>query len=294
MTREAATISLTLLLLSLVLGGCWRPKLDETFGDGAADVGPNRTIILATTTSTEDSGLLTFLLPFFGEQRGARVDVIAVGTGQALQIGRDGNADVLVVHARHLEDVFMDEGHGVRREDLMYNDFIIVGPEHDPAGVAGIGEAGAAFAEIARTGATFVSRGDESGTHAKELVIWSTVRVDRAGDWYVSAGQGMGEVLTMAEEEQAYTLSDRATFLARKQQGTELVVLLEGDPSLVNPYGVIAVDPAKSPEINAELADRFIDWLISVPTQEKIGQFGIEQFGMPLFAPDSEPWHRAN
>jgi len=293
MASTAATLCLTLLLLGGLVG-CGAPERAGPSGDRANRVASDRTIVLATTTSTDDSGLLTFLLPFFETEWGARVAVIAVGTGQALQIGRDGDADVLVVHARDLEDLFMDEGHGVRREDLMVNDFIIVGPGQDPAGIRGIGQAGAAFARIASAEATFISRGDDSGTHAKERAIWSTAQVDPAGAWYVSAGQGMGDVLTMAEEEGAYTLTDRATYLTRTRQGTELVILMEGDPGLVNTYGVIAVNPTKSPQIKAELADRLIDWLISVPAQEKIGQFGLEEFGTPLFNPASEPWHNAN
>ncbi len=253
-----------------------------------------RTLTLATTTSTENSGLLGYLLPFFEEEYNTEVEVIAVGTGQALQIGEDGNADVLMVHARSLEDAFMDAGHGVRREDLMYNDFVIVGPRDDPAGIEGTTDAAAAFAQIAEAEATFISRGDESGTHTKEKTIWSAAGVEPSGDWYIAAGQGMGAVLTMADEQEGYTLSDRATYLARTLEGTDLVILTEGDPILFNPYGVIAVNPDKSPEINAELANQFIDWLISVPTQEKIAEFGVEQFGSPLFTPDSEPWREAN
>ncbi len=246
-------------------------------------------LILATTTSTEDSGLLDYLLPDFELE----VDVIAVGTGQALKLGQDGNADVLLVHARSLEDAFMEAGHGVRREDVMYNDFVVVGPPDDPAGIEGMENAAEAFAKIAAAEATFISRGDDSGTHTREKAIWSAAGVDPSGDWYISAGQGMGAVLTMADEQQAYTLSDRATYLARTLEGTDLVILVEGDPILFNPYGVIAVNPAKNPDINAELANQFVDWLISVPTQEKIAQFGAEEFGMPLFTPDSEPWREA-
>jgi tungstate transport system substrate-binding protein len=247
-------------------------------------------LILATTTSTEDSGLLDYLLPDFEQEFGAEVDVIAVGTGQALQTGEDGNADVLLVHARAREDEFMAAGHGTRREEVMYNDFIILGPADDPAGIKGMTSAAEAFQKISESASTFISRGDESGTHTKELSIWEAAGIEPAGDWYVSAGQGMGEVLTMADEQQAYTLSDRATYLARTQEGTELVILVEGDESLFNPYGVIAVNPDKNPAINAELANQFIDWIISVPVQEKIGQFGVEEFGQSLFIPDSQPW----
>lgn len=252
-------------------------------------------LILATTTSTEDSGLLGEILPDFEKQFNANVEVIAVGTGQAMQLGKDGNADVLLVHDRAREDAFMQEGNGVRREDVMYNDFVIIGPEGDPAGIKGMTSATEAFKAIAGTGVVFLSRGDDSGTHGKEKAIWSAAGIEPSGEWYLSTGLGMGELLTMTDEKQAYTLSDRATYLARAIQSTDnpgldLVVLVEGDPVLFNPYGVIAVNPEKNPEINNELANKFIDWLISVPIQEKIAEFGREEFGQSLFTPDSRLW----
>lgn len=247
-------------------------------------------LILATTTSTQDSGLLDFILPDFEAETGIQVDVIAVGTGQAIALGVDGNADVLLVHARSQEDAFMAAGDGVRREDVMYNDFVVVGPPSDPAGISGSTDAAQSFTKIAESQSPFVSRGDNSGTHSKEKGIWTAAGTEPTGDWYVSAGQGMGAVLTMADEQQAYTLSDRATYLARTLEGTELVISTEGDPILFNPYGVIAVNPAKNDQIHNDLANQFIDWLISVPVQEKIGQFGVDEFGAPLFTPDSQPW----
>jgi tungstate transport system substrate-binding protein len=247
-------------------------------------------LILATTTSTENSGLLAYILPDFERQQGVQVDVIAVGTGQALKLGQDGNADVLLVHARAREDAFMDAGHGARREDVMYNDFVIVGPADDPAGLKGMTDAAAAFQKLAGAQATFVSRGDDSGTHTKEKAMWQAAGIEPAGDWYVSAGQGMGAVLTMANEQRAYTLSDRATYLARTLEGIDLEILVQGDPVLFNPYGVIAVNPDNGSHIKADLANAFIEWLISVPTQEKIAQFGVEEFGASLFTPDSAPW----
>jgi tungstate transport system substrate-binding protein len=250
-------------------------------------------LVLATTTSTNDSGLLDYILPDFEQEYNADVEVIAVGTGQALQLGRDGNADVLLVHARALEDEFMAEGHGVRREDVMYNDFVIVGPADDPAGIKGRKNAAKAFGMIAEAQAKFVSRGDESGTHTKEKAIWAAADMEPSGGWYISAGQGMGAVLTMANEQLAYTLSDRATYLAQKEN-LDLEILVEGDSVLFNPYGVIAVNPAKSDQINNELANDFIDWLTSVPVQEKIGEFGMDRFGLPLFFPDSEPYRAAH
>jgi tungstate transport system substrate-binding protein len=250
-------------------------------------------IILATTTSTADSGLLDFILPVFTEKTGVTVDVIAVGTGQALELGENGDADVLLVHARALEDAFMEAGHGVRREDVMYNDFVIVGPPDDPAGIKGKGKSANALDMISQAGATFVSRGDESGTHVKEKALWADAGIEPAGDWYVSAGQGMGDVLVMANEQLAYTMSDRATYLALKLEGIELEIMVEGDPILFNPYGVIAVNPDKSLEINNDLANQFIDWLISLETQELIGTFGVDTFGAPLFIPDSPAYREA-
>lgn len=255
--------------------------------------GGNERLILATTTSTEDSGLLSVLIPQFEAEHGYDVDVVAVGTGQALQLGEDGNADVLLVHDRAREDAFMEDGHGVRREDVMYNDFVIVGPEEDPAGVREAGDAATAFVHIGGSQATFVSRGDESGTHGKELSMWDAAGLEPQGEWYVSAGQGMGAVLTLADELEAYTLSDRATYLARTLEGTELVIVYEGDPILFNPYGVMVVNPDKGEHIQFGAANTFIDWLISVPVQETISTFGEEDFGQPLFVPDSEPWIEA-
>lgn len=311
MKRNLWTLISMLLLFSIMITGCATPaeppevteppEVEEPTEVPPAEEQPTEvsepeegdSIILATTTSTQDSGLLDFILPDFEAETGIQVEVIAVGTGQAIALGEDGNADVLLVHARSLEDAFMDAGHGVRREDVMYNDFVIVGPPDDPADIEGMNRAPRAFEEIASAEAPFVSRGDESGTHTKEKAIWDEAGIDPSGDWYISAGQGMGAVLTMADEQLAYTLSDRATYLARTLEGTELVILVEGDPILFNPYGVIAVNPEKSEEINNELANTFIDWLISVPTQEMISEFGVEDFGAPLFTPDSETWRES-
>ncbi len=277
------------LLFVLLLAACAAPGLPPATPEATPApiraVASPQEITLATTTSTQDSGLLDYLLPLFEEETGIRVNVIAVGTGQALKLGEDGNADVLLVHARAKEDAFMAAGHGVRREDVMYNDFVIVGPPEDPAGIQGLRSAALAFATIAEQQALFISRGDDSGTHAKEQAIWEAAGVEPQGDWYISAGQGMGAVLTMADELGAYILSDRATYLARTLTGIDLAILVQGDPILFNPYGVIAVNPDKGPHIQAELANRFIDWLISPPVQEKIGQFGVDKFGQPLFVP---------
>jgi tungstate transport system substrate-binding protein len=308
MSKKVWTLLSVLVLLTSVLVGCGStPEPTKAPEPTAAPPEPTTPppteaaqpeepakLILATTTSTENSGLLAYLLPFFEEEYGVTVEVIAVGTGQALQLGEDGNADVLMVHARAREDAFMDAGHGVRREDLMYNDFVIVGPPSDPAGIQGMKKATRAFEEIAKAEVPFVSRGDDSGTHTKEKAIWAEAGIEPSGDWYISAGQGMGAVLTMADEQQAYTLSDRATYLARTLEGTELVILVEGDPILFNPYGVMAVNPDKNAQINNDLANQFIDWLISLPTQEKIAEFGVAEFGAPLFTPDSAAWREAH
>jgi tungstate transport system substrate-binding protein len=279
-----------LALVAILLIGCSQ----ATATPAVIESGEPQKLILATTTSTDDSGLLDYLLPSFEEEFNTNVEVVAVGTGQALTLGEDGNADVLLVHARAREDEFMAAGHGVRREDVMYNDFVIVGPENDPAGIKGMTDAGGAFQKIAESQTPFVSRGDDSGTHTKEKSIWSAAGLEPSGDWYISAGQGMGAVLTMADEQQAYTLSDRATYLARTLEGINLAILVEGDPILFNPYGVMAVNPNKGEHIRNDLANQFIDWLVSLPTQEKIAQFGVDQFGSPLFTPDSAAWREAH
>ncbi|MCB0106138.1 MAG: substrate-binding domain-containing protein [Caldilineaceae bacterium] len=285
---KARLLFITVLLFGLLSTACQPIVAPPTAESAEAPAGEH--IILATTTSTQDSGLLDVILPAFTAETGITVDVVAVGTGQALQLGEDGNADVLLVHARAREDAFMEAGHGVRREDVMYNDFVLVGPADDPADVRNAESAADAFSRIAAAEAPFVSRGDDSGTHTKEKAVWAAAGIEPAGDWYSSAGQGMGAVLTMANEQLAYTLSDRATYLARTLEGTDLEIVYEGDPILFNPYGVMAVNPDKSEQINNDLANQFIDWLISVPTQEKIAQFGVEEFGSPLFVPDSAPW----
>ncbi len=297
---------LTIIILLLILltacdtastpaGSEDQPQEDQTAGETANSESDAGSLTLATTTSTYDSGLLDAILPAFEEESGIKVEVVAVGTGQALALGEQGDADVLLVHARAREDAFMNEGHGIRREDVMYNDFVIVGPEGDPAGVAGMESAPDALAAIAAAESTFVSRGDDSGTHTKEKSIWEQAGIEPEGDWYEAIGQGMGATLTFANEELGYTLSDRATYLSRSvdDEGFELAILVEGDPVLFNPYGVMAVNPEKSDLINAAAASQFIDWLVSVPVQELIADFGTDKFGSPLFTPDSEAWQAA-
>ena len=254
----------------------------------------NAVLRLATTTSTADSGLLDAILPDFEAQYNARVDVVAVGTGQAIEIGEAGDADVILVHARAREDAFVEEGHGLYRADVMYNDFVLVGPIDDPAGVSGMATAAEALAAIAAAKAPFASRGDDSGTHTKELSLWEAAAVAPEGEWYSSLGQGMGETLTYANEAAAYTLTDRGTWLAMSATLPNLAVLVGGasiadnaDPSLLNPYGVIPVNPDKSENINGELAEAFVQWIISAPVQEMIGAYGVDTFGQPLFYPNA-------
>jgi tungstate transport system substrate-binding protein len=247
---------------------------------------------LATTTSTQDSGLLDALLPDFERTCACRVSVIAVGSGQALEIGRRGDADVLLVHSRKAEDRFVAEGHARERFDVMYNDFVVVGPADDPAKVAGIRLASEAFALIAKAAAPFASRGDKSGTHVAEQEAWAAAGITPAPPWYRSLGQGMGETLMFAQEQGAYTLSDRGTWLALRAKLPSLRAWLGGaspaentDPSLKNRYGVLAVSPQAHPGVNAALARRFVDWLLSPATQRAIGEFGVSRFGQALFRP---------
>lgn len=239
-------------------------------------------MILSTTTSTQDSGLLDYILPAFTEKTGIEVKVVAVGTGKALQMGRDGEADVLLVHAKSSEIEFVAEGHGAERFDVMYNDFILVGPE--PLQFETIGDT---FSGIAENEMIFVSRGDDSGTHKKELGIWETEGITPDGKWYMSAGKGMGDVLQMANELRGYALTDRATYLSMEDK-LELEIVFEADALLLNEYGVIAVDPQKNEAINSSGANKFIDWILSTETQGKIGEFGKEVYGQPLFFPNAK------
>ena len=243
-------------------------------------------IRLATTTSTENSGLLAQILPKFETKYGAKVRVVAVGTGAALKLGEDCNADALLVHARPLEDKFMTSGYGSVRKDVMYNDFVIVGPKSDPAGVRGGKDVTAAMKKIAASGAKFVSRGDESGTHQMEKGYWKDAGAQPQGAAYVSAGQGMGQVLTMAGELQGYTLTDRATFAAYRDK-IGLEILVEGDPRMFNPYGVIAVSPQKCPGVNNKGAMALVDWMVSPEGQQAIAAFKVN--GQQMFFPDAKP-----
>lgn len=229
---------------------------------------------LATTTSTEHSGLLDVLLPPFERAKGVKVDVIAVGTGMAMKLGEAGDADLVLVHARHLEDKFVREGYGVNRRDVMYNDFVILGPKRDPAGISGMQDAAAALEKIAAARATFVSRGDQSGTHVKEKELWQSAGIAPRGGWYLEAGRGMGEVITMAGQRQGYALADRGTWLAHKDNG-DLLILVEGDERLFNPYGIIAVNPQKHRHVKYDLAMALIEFVTSEEGRRIITDFTV-------------------
>jgi len=235
---------------------------------------PPQIVRLATTTSTVDTGLLDVLTEAFRHDTGIRVDVIAAGTGQALAHGRNGDVDAVLVHAPDAEELFVAEGYGVERIPLMWNDFVLAGPPEDPAGVRNASDVRDALRRVMETHATFVSRGDDSGTHKKELQLWDSAGLEPDGARYVEAGQGMGACLTMANEMQAYLLSDRGTFLSRAD-GLRLVILLEGEPDLVNPYAIIAVDPERFPDANAAGAQRLIQWLLSPRGQGLIGDYRV-------------------
>jgi tungstate transport system substrate-binding protein len=241
-------------------------------------------IKLSTTTSTENSGLLKYLLPDFEARTNTRVHVISVGTGKALEMAKNGDVDVTLVHARPSEDKFVAEGHGVNRRDVMYNDFIIVGPTSDPAGVKGSRDVLKALKQITDSRAKFISRGDNSGTDQMEKAYWKEVGAKPEGSAYVSAGLGMGEVLNMAAEMQAYTLTDRATYGAYRAK-TGLAVVVEGDPKMFNPYGIIAVNPARHKDINYKGAMRLIEWITSDEGQKKIAGYKVD--GQQLFFPSA-------
>lgn len=238
---------------------------------------------LATTTSTDNTGLLKVLLPPYEKMFNVRVDVIAVGTGKALELGKNGDVDIVLVHARSSEDQFVAEGYGVNRRDVMYNDFIIIGPASDPAGIKGMKDAVASLKRIFEKKTPYVSRGDNSGTHQREKSLWEEAEVQPTGGWYMETGQGMGATLQIADEKRAYTISDRGTYLAYKGK-IELEIMVEGDTQkLGNPYGIIAVNPAKHPHVNYVYAMALIGWVTSVEGQKIIADF--KQSGVPLFYP---------
>lgn len=285
MTRLIKTTRLLAILpiVLLLLAACAQKP---TAMPPTATVPAVKDIILATTTSTQDSGLLDVLVPAFEKQSGYTVKVVAVGSGQALKMGEEGNADVLLVHSPSSEKTFMDKGLGSERHLVMHNDFIIVGPTADPAGIKGNGSAVEAFNKIAAATAPFISRGDNSGTNTMELSLWKKAGITPEGSWYQESGQGMGATLKIASEKGAYTLTDRATYLANKPS-LGLDILVEGDKTLLNVYHVILVNPSKWPKINVAGARAFADYLVSPEGQKLIGDFGKDKYSQPLFTPDA-------
>ena len=277
------TVAAAAVLVLLAFAGCKRTAPSAPAAPAAAKPAPVVTTIkMATTTSTENSGLLAVLLPAFKAATGIEVHVIAVGTGKAIKHGENGDVDVLLVHDPEAEEKFVAQGFGVARVAVMYNDFVIVGPPADPAGLKGGTDAAACLAKIAAAQALFISRGDASGTHVKEQTLWKSAGVTPAGAWYISAGQGMGPVLIMADEKLAYTLTDRATYIAYGEK-VGLVIVCEGDRRLFNPYAVIAVNPAKQPHVKRAGAQAFIDYITSPAGQAVIAGFKVK--GQQLFTP---------
>lgn len=272
MLAQIRTALVAVALLLLV--GCGGP---------AAGPSAERSLILATTTSTQDSGLLDALLPAFTADTGWSVKTVAVGSGQAIELGRRGEADVLLVHSPAAEEALVAEGATGQRRLVMHNDFVLVGPASDPAGVRGAG-AVEAMTRIAGAGAVFVSRGDDSGTDAREDQLWESAGIAPAGSWYQETGQGMGATLRIADENGGYTLSDRATWLS---QPGSLVVLGEGDPGLLNVYHVIEMTTGAGDRVQPEGAAAFADWILDAPAQQVIGEFGRAEYGQPLFVPDA-------
>ena len=262
------------LLYITTLMGCSKPSPSE------------RELTLVSTTTTQDSGLLGVLVPAFEKQTGITVKVIAVGSGQALELGRRGDADVLLTHSPDAEKKFMDEGWGDQRRAVMHNDFVIVGPADDQAAVKSAASATEALQKISEAQSNFISRSDDSGTHVKEKSLWKAAQITPSGEWYIQAGTGMAPCLRMAHERQAYILCDRATFLALKTE-IQLVILHQGDGRLLNRYSVITLNPRKHPQIHQQTANRFADFLLSPEGQSLIGAFGKERYGESLFTPDA-------
>ncbi len=281
MSKKVSILLIILLLVSLSATGCGKKDVPAA---GEAPL-PVNELMLTTTTSTYDSGLLDYFLPFFEDKYNYQVKVVSVGTGQALEIAKSGDADVVLVHAKQTELEMVADGHFVDRHDVMYNDFIIVGPEADPAGVGNISDVGQLFAAFAEKKAPFISRGDDSGTHKKELSLWADAGISPEGDWYVSIGSGMGDTLFMADEKEGYTLTDRATYLSLRDK-LDLAIVFEGKPELFNQYGIMAVNPANYPEINYEGAMLLIDFFISAEGQQLVA--GFKPYGDTLFFPNAE------
>ncbi|WP_428911106.1 substrate-binding domain-containing protein [Niallia sp. Krafla_26] len=294
--RLLLTSILTLLLF--VLGACGgdtkenqnEGKTEENTEQQATENESSLSgdLILATTTSTQDSGLLDVLVPMYVEQTGVNVKTIAVGTGQALEMGTKGEADALLVHAPAAEEEIVESGDAINRKKVMYNDYIIVGPKEDPAGIKGL-PIGEAFQKILDEKATFVSRGDDSGTHKKELGIWEGLGIAPSDNSnYLETGDGMGDTLRVGNEKNGYVLTDRATWLAQKKSLEYLDIIVEGDDELLNIYHVMQVNPEKHDKVNAKAGEAFVDFMVNKDTLKVIEEFGVEEYGEPLFFPDTE------
>jgi tungstate transport system substrate-binding protein len=279
-------LMLLLTTLLLLIVGCSNANDNSNTQEDVKKEKKTGDIILATTTSTQDSGLLDVLIPKFEEEIGYRVKTIAVGTGKALEMGQNGEADVLLVHAPEAEKAVVDSGAVINRKLVMHNDFIIVGPKNDPAGLKSIKDANDAFKQINTAKSLFVSRGDDSGTNKSELKFWDKLGIKPSGIMYQETGQGMGETLRVASEKGGYTYTDRATYLALKDE-LDLDILVEGDKSLLNIYHVMQVNKEKFPKVNDEGAKNLVDFLVSKDVQKVIGEFGVEKYKEPLFFPDA-------
>ncbi len=275
-----------LVILSIFLAACAAATSLATQAPTQVVKPANPNLILATTTSTQDSGLLDVLVPDFEHKTGYVVKTVAVGSGEAMKMGQQCNADVLLVHSPSAEKDFMTNNYGSDRRLVMHTYFIIVGPSADPAGIKGSTTAVEAFTKIANSQSPFITRGDASGTNSKELAIWKSASITPQGDWYIESGQGMLATLQIASEKAAYTLSDRATFLANRS-ALQLAILVQGDASLLNIYHVIVVNPANCPSVNNTGAIAFADYLVSTATQTLIGSFGVDKYGQALFTPDA-------
>jgi len=283
---------LTMLALTLILVSCQ-----------LGPVTPTLSLRLGTTTSTLDSGLMEAILPAFESQHNVEVIVVSGGTGEVLKFGANGDVDVVLVHSRAKEDKFVVNGDGVDRRDVMVNDFVVVGPTNDPAGVNGLAQAAEAFSRIAESQSPFASRGDDSGTHIKEVSTWQKLNLTPSPNsgWYFSLGQGQGETLNFANQKGAYALTDRGTWLSQQGNLPDLAIMVGGmniaenqDQTLLNPYSVIPVNPAQHPNVNFDLATKFAEWITSIETQQMIAEYGGAQFGQPLFYPNSDSWKTAH
>jgi tungstate transport system substrate-binding protein len=274
-----------LILLGLLIAVLPFAACGDDDEEGGGSESSDRAVILATTTSTQDSGLLDVLVPAFERESGRQVKTVAVGSGEAIELGSRGEADVLLVHSPDDEEALMETGKAGERLLVMHNDFVIVGPPDDPAGIGGTSSM-AALERIGQEEAPFMSRGDDSGTHSLELKLWDEAGMKPAGSWYQETGQGMGATLRIADQKRAYTVTDRGTYLST-EDSTELDVQVEGEPRLLNIYHVIDIDSSAGPRVNAAGGRAFAEWIVAQPAQRMIGAFGREEFGRPLFVPDA-------